>query len=1135
MSQELHENFPNTIIRASAGTGKTFALSNRYLQLLASGVEPETILATTFTRKGAGEILDRIIQRLSEAALADASAEKLSSEIGWQLPRPRAAKILHELLGNLHRLEISTLDSFFHRVAKVFSLELGLPPNWEIVEQQQIDELSDDVIQTILRDDSVHDLLHMLSKGEAQRRVASLILDAVQNLYPIFLDANKREVWDQLPACPTRLSQTELAQIAADVEAVRFEKGKQLPEHWEEVKSRVISGDWEELVKTTSFQNVLNGIHKFGSSKLPPEIVSIYDKLIPHCRAVVTDRLISQNRSTYDLLSQFGNLLEQIKDETGQLRFDDVANRLLEFVSVWDAENFSFRLDHQIKHLLLDEFQDTSAVQWRVIQPFVRQVTEPDSSRSFFCVGDMKQAIFGWRGGVAEIFDLVDRELPELEKRSLTHSYRSSQPIIEVVNSVFGNLGRFVSKDTVVDEAIHGWPAWFAEHQTVHKDLAGYVSFEYGDDCTAADKQSKDRQYAVPAVRNENMYAATLNRIKTLSETIPKDHTIGVLVRTNDEVGELIFRLQQAQIPASEEGGTAITDSAAVEIILSAICLADHPGDDLARFHVSHSPLAAEFGLQPEDQLTQAENKLAVARGAAELRDRLIRHGYGPTVEALARQLAPLCTRRELLRLQHLVRVSYASASDNERWGLRPRRFVDFVRDEVKVADQSGAQVRVMTIHKCKGLEFDSVVLPMKYVTNGWFGIQPQVVVGRDGPTEPIRIACRYVGEGIRNLLPDDFQAMFAEDRKRTVREAMCVLYVALTRAVHSTHIVASFSAKPNDKSSAGVLLTALNIGIDERKPGVVYQHGDPQWFEKTTSPVADKSDGRELEPFYLPADAELKLRAVSSEVRSARGLRSTSPSRLEGGEMMRLGSILATRDNDAALLRGTMLHGCFELVSWLDQGQPSRPELIAHLQRIDPTVEDYQRYAMEFESMLNHDAIAKLLTYQTYLQDFAPDFAVGGDIMLEAHRLEVENERPFAVKLDGELLSGFIDRLVLVYEGDVLVAADVIDFKSDPVTDQTLGSRIQHYRPQLNAYRQAVSRFTKLPVDRISARLVFVETGQVVIVDQGAPVTKAAPKPPEMLKRKQQPRTSAVDSKPTTRSSRKQPSRHQQKRLWDE
>ena len=192
-------NLPHQIIRASAGTGKTFALSNRYLQLLFSGVQCHSILATTFSRKGAGEILDRIIRRLSDAALSDDAAANLASEIGMAIDRPLAATTLHQLLGNLHRLEVSTLDSFFNRVAKAFSLEIGLPPTWDIVDEQKIATLEDESIQQVLQDESVLDLLHMLAKGEASRRVASMIRDTVRNAYLIFRESGRRPgiVWSR--------------------------------------------------------------------------------------------------------------------------------------------------------------------------------------------------------------------------------------------------------------------------------------------------------------------------------------------------------------------------------------------------------------------------------------------------------------------------------------------------------------------------------------------------------------------------------------------------------------------------------------------------------------------------------------------------------------------------------------------------------------------------------------------------------------------------------------------------------------------------------------------------------------------------------------------------------------------------
>ena len=197
MTDALRGEFQNNIIRASAGTGKTFRLSNRYIQLLASGAKCETILAATFTRKGAGEILDRIVQRLAAAALDSDKAVELSEQVQWAIDQERAAEILHELLRNLHLLEIGTLDSFFNRVAKAFSLELSLPPTWEIAEQQQIARLQDEAIETILRSDNIGNLLHLMEKGEAQRRIASLIRDTVKRIYSVFRET-RREAWGSI-------------------------------------------------------------------------------------------------------------------------------------------------------------------------------------------------------------------------------------------------------------------------------------------------------------------------------------------------------------------------------------------------------------------------------------------------------------------------------------------------------------------------------------------------------------------------------------------------------------------------------------------------------------------------------------------------------------------------------------------------------------------------------------------------------------------------------------------------------------------------------------------------------------------------------------------------------------------------
>jgi ATP-dependent exoDNAse (exonuclease V) beta subunit len=123
------------VIRASAGSGKTFQLSTRYIAELA-GTPAEQILATTFTRKAAGEILERILRRLADAALDDEPRRELAASLHMtELSRERCLEVLCGLTRNLHRVRVATLDSFFARVAGAFALELGLPPGWRILDE----------------------------------------------------------------------------------------------------------------------------------------------------------------------------------------------------------------------------------------------------------------------------------------------------------------------------------------------------------------------------------------------------------------------------------------------------------------------------------------------------------------------------------------------------------------------------------------------------------------------------------------------------------------------------------------------------------------------------------------------------------------------------------------------------------------------------------------------------------------------------------------------------------------------------------------------------------------------------------------------------------------------------------------
>ena len=257
MSDEFRDVFQNEVIRASAGTGKTFQLSNRFLRLLASGVECETILATTFTRKGAGEILDRIVQRLAQAATSQAGSEKLATELEWALTQERAQELLKSLIQNLHRLQISTLDAFFYRVAQSFRLELGLPTEWEIADQQQIDRLQHQVIHEILRDKTVIDLVHLMTKGEAQRRIADLIRATVNELYPIALES-EASAWDRLPHVKKLGDGEDFEPLIEQLLTIEYPHSRQRSKIESEIEL-VRSSQWLDLAKSSVFASVASG------------------------------------------------------------------------------------------------------------------------------------------------------------------------------------------------------------------------------------------------------------------------------------------------------------------------------------------------------------------------------------------------------------------------------------------------------------------------------------------------------------------------------------------------------------------------------------------------------------------------------------------------------------------------------------------------------------------------------------------------------------------------------------------------------------------------------------------------------------------------------------------------------------
>ena len=1037
---------PFLVIRASAGTGKTFQLSNRFLNLLLDGVAPERILATTFTRKAAGEILDRVLIRLAEAAIDEKSCKRLAAELSRKaVTKSQVRKLLAELCSNLHRLRIGTLDSYFLQLAASHSLELGLPAAWTICDELTYDNVRDEAIEKLLERGRMSDLLtllNLLSKGTTERAVSRMVQDTVTNLFELYRQTESA-AWEKI-RCPKELPVEEVEQLTQQL--AEFPLTDKIYAKCRDKDAVAIqAGDWEKFITDGISGKLLCGETNYNKKPIPSELCRIYQRLLKHAEAKLVRQVAQQTESTWRLLDRFAEQFFALQIEERALRFDDVAYRLA--AAGGSPERFSYRLDGAIEHLLLDEFQDTSPVQWRVLRPLAKTLTDCKGT-SLFCVGDTKQAIYGWRGGVAEIFDALDGELTGLSHSSLDQSYRSSQPVIDTVNQVFANLTRHSNLDRL-EEGVRQWQERFEPHSTNKSDLPGYVRLEFAPAAAESEDQG-DRvlQHAAEQIIEHTAAAPQCS--------------VGVLMRTNAGVAHMIYLLRQRKLLASEEGGNPLIDSPAVELILSLLKLVDHPGDRVARFHLATSPLAEAL------ELTDENDGLAAMELARRVRRQLLTDGFGPVVFHWAERLAEHCDERDISRLQQLVELAYEYESPA---AVRTSEFRSLVETR-RVADPAAANVRVMTIHQAKGLEFDIVVLPeLDCLINS----QPSsVVCSRPSPTEPPTLVCRYVNEHIRKFFPAELQALFDEETRRNVSESLCTLYVAMTRAVHALHMIVA-PPKSNEKSLpktyAGLLRATLGTGALSGR--TVYEHGDSKWQRK-------------LKPAELPTPPASKPQAIEfapPPAARARRLSRVAPSSLEGGARIPALQLLAAGN---AADYGTLAHVWLQNIEWLDK-LPTKQKLLEIARPCNAASAasgNVAEFAERFLREIEQPSVGALLKAQHYQGTKGQPFVLPTGTSPAQLELSVIREHPFALREDDRLIYGSIDRIVIARQGGKPIAADVVDFKTDAVeaaNSKLLAENAAYYEPQIAAYRRATARLLGLDPSRVSARLVFLAAGTVV------------------------------------------------------
>ncbi|MCK5584518.1 UvrD-helicase domain-containing protein, partial [Candidatus Bipolaricaulota bacterium] len=322
--------------------------------------------------------------------------------------------------------------------------------------------------------------------------------------------------------------------------------------------------------------------------------------LVAHIVHVNLESAMQRTEGTYALLNRYNAEYETSTRAGGTLTFED-AQFLLSSTNQRNngtclsrqpsQENrlcIDYRLDARLDHWLLDEFQDTSDLQWDVLSNLAEEILQDDSGqRSFFIVGDVKQAIYGWRGGNPRLFGmLLDLYEEVIETKTLTASQRSCPAIIKMVNDTFGEL----PSNKLPPGAIASWTRFWEPHESAERPA------RFNGIATLLEPPCDGGDYKPTAEDRYRIVAGLLNEIEPLKRGL----SVAVLVRSNGDGKAVVDYLRSAcpGLPVVHEGRAAIVDNPVVSLMLSLVKFAAHPGDMYAWRHLQMSPLATTLDLR---------------------------------------------------------------------------------------------------------------------------------------------------------------------------------------------------------------------------------------------------------------------------------------------------------------------------------------------------------------------------------------------------------------------------------------------------------------------------------------------------------------------------------------------------------
>lgn len=848
---------PFTVYKSSAGSGKTYTLVKEYLKLaLATGQKDyyRFILAITFTNKAAEEMKARVFlclkdlsKNLTEKDKNFALQDTLSKELDIPIHelQHRAEQTLVHMLHHYSDIAISTIDKFTHRVIRTFAHDLHLPLNFEI--EMDSDSLLNEAVEVLLSKVGEHKNLTNLLVQFAESKADD---DKSWNIEKDIFAFSSNLLKEDNERFLKSLRSIEMQQYMDAIKIMRSRKNEYL-ESLQKIGTKASQLIKQNGIKGESFAQGKNGIgtyfynlselknfipnsyvvktiyeNKWTSGKATPDQIAKIEEIKDELTSLFLDAqdIIKEKHSQYlaiedllknihsmALLQELENILTQIKAEQNILPIAEFNKRISEIVQHESAPFIYERIGEKYHHFLIDEFQDTSVMQWQNLLPLIHN----SLSSGYFnmIVGDGKQSIYRWRGGEVEQFSYLPKifskepltEIQQERQQSLEYAYneqvlnrnwRSKKEIIQFNNQFF----RFLSDNYLGEfSAIYN----NLEQQCNENNSGGWITC----DIIKSGKNNNSNFEEEENVNNtEKALALTLQYIRKHIELGYKQKDICILCRKNSQGQKVADFLIKNDLNVISPDSLLIAHNPHVQLILNILSYAIIPDNKVAQVKIMEYLIDRNF----INHALPEQLYLQITSGEKSIESILKLYNINLSKYIIVHQ-SLLDAVESIVRLFNLNQspdpyIQFFLNAVFEFSTKKNNSIPDFLEwfkkksDKLSIIMPEGSDaIQIMTIHKSKGLEFPVVIMPF---------VNEKIKAGKDAlwvdiPDKlqldiPVGLIPSFNSEDENNPFMDEKRY----EKNKTKLDIVNLLYVAFTRAVDALHLILVEDNKSNNTFS---------------------------------------------------------------------------------------------------------------------------------------------------------------------------------------------------------------------------------------------------------------------------------------------------------------------------------------------